>query len=58
MADYSRCDDLRKKRPGPGTGTRAGVEQDLALGQPIHDLRTNAGLSRRELAERMGTTRR
>jgi transcriptional regulator with XRE-family HTH domain len=32
------------------------VEHDLALGQLIYDLRTAAGLSQRELAERMGTT--
>ncbi|MXV88541.1 MAG: helix-turn-helix transcriptional regulator [Acidimicrobiales bacterium] len=36
--------------------TRAAVEQDLALGQLIHDLRVRAGLSQRELADRMGTT--
>ncbi|MCY3894235.1 MAG: helix-turn-helix domain-containing protein [Acidimicrobiaceae bacterium] len=36
--------------------TRAAVEQDLALGQLIHDLRVQAGLSQRELADRMGTT--
>ena len=35
---------------------RAGVEQDLALGQLIYYLRTEAGLSQRELAEKMGTT--
>lgn len=29
---------------------------DLALGQLIYDLRTEAGLSQRELADRMGTT--
>ena len=34
----------------------AGVEHDLALGQLIYDLRTEAGLSQRDLAERMGTT--
>lgn len=56
MANYSRWDDIRKKRPGPDAPTRAGVEQDLALGQLIYDLRTGAGLSQRELAERMGTT--
>ena len=33
-----------------------GIEQDSELGQLIHDLRTAAGLSQRELAERMGTT--
>jgi len=56
MANYSRWDDIKKKRIGPDADTRAGVEQDLALGQLIYDLRTAAGLSQRELAERMGTT--
>ncbi len=56
MANYSRWDDVKKKRPGPDAETRVGVEQDLALGQLIYDLRTGAGLSQRELAERMGTT--
>jgi DNA-binding transcriptional regulator YiaG len=56
MANYSRWDDIKKQRRGPDTETRAGVEQDLALGQLIYDLRTEAGLSQRELAERMGTT--
>jgi ribosome-binding protein aMBF1 (putative translation factor) len=56
MANYSRWDDIKKKRPTPDAETRAGVEQDLALGQLIYDLRTEAGLSQRELAERMGTT--
>ena len=35
---------------------RADIEQGLALGQLIYDLRTEAGLSQRELAARMGTT--
>jgi transcriptional regulator with XRE-family HTH domain len=35
---------------------RAEIEQDFALGQLIYDLRTEAGLSQREVAERMGTT--
>jgi transcriptional regulator with XRE-family HTH domain len=56
MANYSRWDDVRKKRREPSPETRAGVEQDLALGQLIYDLRTEAGLSQRELAGRMGTT--
>ena len=56
MANYSRWDDTKKKRPDPDPETRAGVEQDLALGQLIYDLRTEAALSQRELAERMGTT--
>ncbi len=56
MANYSRWDDVKKKRPGPDAETRSGVEQDLDLGQLIYDLRTGVGLSQRELAERMGTT--
>lgn len=56
MANYSRWDDVTKKRPSPDAESEAGVEQDFALGQLIYDLRTGVGLSQRELAERMGTT--
>lgn len=56
MANYSRWTEVAGKRPAPSVDTRAGIEQDLALGQLIYDLRTEAGLSQRELAERMGTT--
>lgn len=56
MANYSRWDDIKTKRPTPSSETRADVDQDLALGQLIYDLRTAAGLTQRELAERMGTT--
>lgn len=56
MANYSRWDDVKGRRTAPDAATRSGVEQDLALGQLIYDLRTEAGLSQRELAERMGTT--
>lgn len=56
MANYSRWDDIKKKRPEPAPEARAGIEHDLALGQLIYDLRTAAGLSQRALAERMGTT--
>ena len=56
MASYSRWDDFKRKRRTPDTETRATVEQDLALGQLIYDLHTEAGLSQRELAARMGTT--
>ena len=55
MANHSRWDDIKKRR-GPDPDTRVGIEQDLALGQLIYDLRTEAGLSQRELAEKMGTT--
>jgi transcriptional regulator with XRE-family HTH domain len=56
MANYSRWEDVKKRRGEPSAETRAGVEQDFALGRLIYDLRTEAGLSQRELAERMGTT--
>lgn len=56
MANYSRWQDVKTKRRPASAETRAGVEHDLALGQLIHDLRTAAGLSQRQLAERMGTT--
>ena len=56
MANYSRWDDVKKKRRAPAAEARAVIEKDLALGQLIYDLRTEAGLSQRELAERMGTT--
>lgn len=56
MANYSRWTEVKGGRTAPSDETRAGVEQDLALGQLIYDLRTEAGLSQRELAARMGTT--
>ncbi len=56
MANYSRWEDAKRRRPEVPEARRIEVEQDLALGQLIYDLRTAAGLSQRELAERMGTT--
>ena len=56
MANYSRWEDIKNRKGTPSEETRAAVEQDLDLGQLIYDLRTEAGLSQRELAERMGTT--
>ena len=56
MANYSRWTEVKGTRPAPSVETRAGIDQELALGQLIYDLRTEAGLSQRELAERMGTT--
>ncbi|MBC8194306.1 MAG: helix-turn-helix transcriptional regulator [Actinobacteria bacterium] len=56
MANYSRWEDIKKGRDAPSAETSAEVEQDLDLGQLIYDLRSEAGLSQRELAERMGTT--
>jgi transcriptional regulator with XRE-family HTH domain len=56
MANYSRWEDVKKVRNEPTANARAGIEQDLALGQLIYDLRTGAGLSQSALAKRMGTT--
>lgn len=56
MANHSRWDDIKNKRSEPSPEVRAGIDQDLNLGQLIYDLRTAANLSQRELAERMGTT--
>ena len=56
MANYSRWDEIKKQRPAVDAEARTGIEQDLALGQLIYDLRTEASLTQRELAERMGTT--
>lgn len=53
---YSRWENTKKQRREPIDEARVGAEQDFALGQLIYDLRTAAGLSQRELAERMGTT--
>ena len=56
MANYSRWDDVKRRRPEPSAETRNEIRQDFALGQLIYDLRTEAALSQRALAERMGTT--
>lgn len=56
MVNYFRWEDVKKRRPVPSVDKRAAIEQDLALVQLIYDLRTEAGLSQRALAGRMGTT--
>ena len=56
MANRSRWEDIKKERSEPSEEVRAGVEQDLVLGQLIYELRIEVGLSQRELAERMGST--
>lgn len=56
MANYSRWDDVKARRGAVSDERRGEVEQDLALGQLVYDLRTAAGLSQRELAARMKTT--
>ena len=56
MANNSRWEDIKKTKGDASAETRAAVEHNLDLGQLIYDLRTEAGLSQRELADRMGTT--
>lgn len=56
MANCSRWEDIKKQRRPTSPDVRVGIERDLVLGQLIYDLRTEAGLSQRALAERMGTT--
>lgn len=56
MANHSRWDDIKKNRSDPTDEERATIEQEFGLGKLIYELRTGAGLSQRELAERMGTT--
>ena len=56
MANYSRWDDIRKKKGKPLSESRSAINQNLDLGQLIYGMRTEAGLSQRELAERMETT--
>ena len=57
MHKHSRWDDIKRRRPAPAPDVRTEIESDLELGQHIYDVRTAAGLSQRELAERIGTTR-
>lgn len=56
MANHSRWEDIKAKRPPVPTETRSVPERDFSLAQMIYDLRTEVGLSQRELAQRMGTT--
>jgi transcriptional regulator with XRE-family HTH domain len=56
MANHSRWEDIKARRPELTAETRASVERDLALGQLIYHLRTEAGLSQAAVAKRMATT--
>ncbi|MEQ8842028.1 MAG: helix-turn-helix domain-containing protein [Acidimicrobiales bacterium] len=48
--------DVVRRGRGDQPTEPAATRFDLDLGQLIYDLRTEAGLSQRQLAERMGTT--
>jgi transcriptional regulator with XRE-family HTH domain len=56
MANHSRWEDIKAKRPAASDQERSAVEESFAIAQIIYDMRTEAGLSQRELAQRMGTT--
>ena len=56
MANYSRWEDVKGRRSAPSHSERQAVEQDLAMGQLIYDLRVASGISQQELATRMGTS--
>lgn len=57
LPGHTSWSELRHGRSEQPTASPA-ARFDLDLGQLIYDLRTEAGLSQRELAERMGTTHR
>ena len=56
MANHSSWEDVKAKRPPVSVDTHSVIERDFARAQMIYHLRTQASLSQRELAERMGTT--
>jgi ribosome-binding protein aMBF1 (putative translation factor) len=56
VANHSRWEEVKAKRPAVSERTRSAVEDTFVLAQLIHDLRINAGLTQKELADRMGTT--
>ncbi len=56
MANHSRWEDIKTKRPPVSVGAGSLIKQDFALAQMIYHLRIEASLSQRELAQRMGTT--
>ncbi len=48
VAHRTRWEDVKAGSDGPSPSTRAVVEQHLAMGQLIHHLRVQAGLSQRD----------
>lgn len=52
MAIHSRWADIKDKRPPVPAETRSVIVQGFSLAQLIYDLRTEVGLSQRELAQR------
>ena len=56
MANHSRWADIKARGPTVPAETRSVIVQGFSLVQLIYDLRTELGVSQRELAQRMGTT--
>jgi len=56
VANHSRWEEVKAKRPAVPERARSAVEDTFVLAQLIHDLRIDAGLTQKELADRMGTT--
>lgn len=52
----SRWADIKANHPDPSPAELAEINRDYDLGQLVYDLRTEAGLTQTQLAERMGTT--
>ena len=55
MANHSRWADIKARGPTVPAETRSVIVQGFSLVQLIYDLRTELGVSQRELAQRMGT---
>lgn len=52
----SRWADIKAEHPEPNAADLAEISRDYDLGQLVYDLRTQAGLTQTQLAERMETT--
>ncbi|MGH8909601.1 MAG: helix-turn-helix domain-containing protein [Egibacteraceae bacterium] len=55
MARHSRWSEIRARRPIDAQAYQR-AREDSDLGQLVYDLRTAAGFTQAQLAERMGTT--
>lgn len=56
MPRYTTFEEIQARRPPIPPDVRAAIERDFALAQIIYDLRIEAGLTQKALAQRMGTT--
>ncbi len=56
MSEHTPWPELKNRRSEAESGRVVATQFDLDLGQLIYGMRTEAGLSQRQLAERMETT--